>query len=146
MPEGKNLNDHCIGVISDKQREGECTILIIDDNSAVLTATIMALETWGYNVLNASCIDEVRGIALGHNVNEIDIIAADYRLRENTSGIDSIRVFEKLSGRTDIPAFLITGDTDPKRIQEASSFQLPLLHKPLKQGELKMILRHLLET
>lgn len=146
IPEDNSLSDHCVEVISDIKLEKKYTILIIDDNSAVLTATMMVLQAWGYDVISASCLDEVSDIAMGSNVNKIDIIAADYRLRENTTGIDAIRAFETLSGRIDIPAFLITGDTDPSRIQEASSFELPLLHKPLKQGELKMILRHLLET
>ncbi len=117
------------------------TILVIDDNQAVLDATKLALNAWGYHVKTATCIEEVRDIAI-RNDSAIDLIATDYRLRENTTGIEAIKVFEQLSGRTDIPAFLITGDTDPDKIQEASSFGIPLLHKPLKQGELKMILRH----
>jgi signal transduction histidine kinase len=118
------------------------TILVIDDNHAVLDATKLALNSWGYTVKTASCIKEVRDIATNNEILQIDLIAADYRLRENTTGIDAIKVFEQLSGHMNIPAFLITGDTDPDRIQEASSFGIPLLHKPLKQGELKMILRH----
>ncbi|MCK5918152.1 MAG: hybrid sensor histidine kinase/response regulator [Cocleimonas sp.] len=116
------------------------TILVIDDNQAVLDATKLVLNSWGYTVKTATCIEEVRTIAINNEV--IDLIATDYRLRENTTGIDAIKVFEQLSGHVDIPAFLITGDTDPDKIQEASSFGIPLLHKPLKQGELKMILRH----
>ena len=117
------------------------TILIIDDNQAVLDATRLALHAWGCRVKTATCIEEVCDIAINDEV-VIDLIAADYRLRENTTGIEAIKVFERLSGRTNIPAFLITGDTDPDKIQEASSFSIPLLHKPLKQGELKMVLRH----
>ncbi len=117
------------------------TILVIDDNQAVLNATKLALNDWGYNVETATCIEEVRDIATSDD-SVIDLIATDYRLRENTTGIEAIKVFEQLSGRTDIPAFLITGDTDPDKIKEASSFGIPLLYKPLKQGELKMILHH----
>lgn len=119
------------------------TLLIIDDNKAVCDATSVLLQSWGYEVLTASCLEEVRAIATSHHAKKINVIAADYRLRENTTGIDAIKAFERLSGYIDIPAFLITGDTDPDRIQEASSFSLPLLHKPLKQGELKMVLRSL---
>ncbi len=117
------------------------TILVIDDNQAVLNATKLVLNDWGYNVKTATCIEEVRNIATS-NDSVIELIATDYRLRENTTGIEAIKVFEQLSGRTNIPAFLITGDTDPDKIKEASSFGIPLLYKPLKQGELKMILRH----
>lgn len=119
------------------------TVLVIDDNTAVCDATSAILKSWGYTILTASCLEEVKTIAISHEAKEVNVIAADYRLRENTTGIEAIKVFKKLSSYIDIPAFLITGDTDPSRIQEASSFGLPLLHKPLKQGELKMVLRRL---
>jgi signal transduction histidine kinase len=118
------------------------TILIIDDNQTVIEATKLVLDSWGYTVRTACCIKELQNIAINNEKPQVDLIAADYWLRENTTGIDAIKVFEQLSGCINIPAFLITGDTDPDRIQEASSFGIPLLHKPLKQGELKMILRH----
>jgi signal transduction histidine kinase/CheY-like chemotaxis protein len=142
LPEKTLFNEyHTIPNLVPDIRKGR-TILVIDDNNAVLSATIAALNSWGYKAITATCIEEVSDIAVSHHANKIDIIAADYRLRKNTTGIDAIRVFEKLSGKISMPAFLITGDTDPNRIQEASSFGLPLLHKPLKQGELKMVLRH----
>ena len=120
------------------------TLLIIDDNKAVREATTVVLKSWGYKVLTASSLEAVKTIAISDMAKTIDVIAADYRLRKNTTGIEAIKAFESLSGYLDVPAFLITGDTDPDRIQEASSFGLPLLHKPLKQGELKMVLRRLL--
>lgn len=147
LPDTSPLNKQNIALtrhsVSDKKRT---TVLVIDDNTTVCEATSVVLKSWGYHVIIASDIEEVRTIAFSVNAKKIDVIAADYRLRKNTTGIEAIKVFEQLSGCIDIPAFLLTGDTDPVRIQEASSFGLPLLHKPLKQGELKMVLRSLIST
>jgi len=121
------------------------TVLLIDDNKTVCDASKFALTSWGYNVLTATCLEEVEAIAKNKKQAEtIDVIVSDYRLQKNITGIDVIKAFKKLSGYDSLPAFLITGDTAPERLQEAASFGLPLLHKPLKQGEFNVVLRSLL--
>ena len=121
------------------------TVLLIDDNKTVCEASAVALKLWGYDVLTATCLEHVEQIASNKQEAErVDVIASDYRLQENITGIDAIKTFKRMSGSNDLPAFLITGDTAPERLQEAASFGLPLLHKPLKQGEFKMVLRSLL--
>ncbi len=143
LPDNAILNKHETATLYNASNDKECTVLVIDDNTTVCEATSAVLKSWGCEVVIASCLEEVGTIAKSVNANKIDVIIADYRLRENTTGIEAIKVFEKLSGSIDIPAFLLTGDTDPLRIQEAGSFGLPLLHKPLQQGELKRVLRSL---
>ena len=121
------------------------TVLLIDDNKIVRKSSVLALESWGYDVLSASCLEEVELIAKNKQVSEkVDVIVSDYRLQENMTGIDAIKSYKQLTGRNDLPAFLITGDTAPERLKEATSFGLPLLHKPLKQGAFKVVLRNLL--
>ncbi len=122
------------------------TVLLVDDNKTVCKAAKLALESWGYNVVTANGIEDVEQIAKNKKLaSSIDVIAADYRLPNNVTGIDVIQRFEILSGYK-LPAFLITGDTAPERLQEAISYGLPLLHKPLKHGEFKMVLRRLLHN
>ncbi len=143
LPQETAYNEQQMAHAQSLERDQECTVFIIDDNRAVCEATRAVLNSWGYDVIIATCLEEVSIIAMSPEAKKVNVIAADYRLRENTTGIEAIKLFEKLSGYIDMPAFLLTGDTDPDRIQEASSFGLPLLHKPLKQGELKTVLRYL---
>ena len=49
----------------------------------------------------------------------------------------------KKSGAT-IPAMLISGDTDPSRLIEASARAWPLLHKPVDSVHLRHVITELL--
>ncbi|MDO9439111.1 MAG: hybrid sensor histidine kinase/response regulator, partial [Hydrogenophaga sp.] len=40
----------------------------------------------------------------------------------------------------EIPTYILTGDTSPKRIQEASVLGFPLLHKPVDALALRALL------
>jgi CheY-like chemotaxis protein len=45
-----------------------------------------------------------------------------------------------------VPAFVITGDTAPERLREASAGGFPLLHKPVSPMALRTTLNRLLRT
>ncbi len=117
-------------------------ILVIEDNPMVLEATIQLLEAWGATVLQADSVETARQQAESYP-NKVDIIIADYRLRENTTGIQAIDAFNETSN---YPAagLLLTGDTEADRLREASSHGLPLLHKPIKEAHLKNALSKIL--
>lgn len=117
-------------------------ILAIDDNKDVLEAMTVLLEKWACVVLTASSVEETVVIAKNH-ATKIDIIMADYRLREETTGVEAINAFNQYSGYS-LPSILITGDTSPERMQEISSHGLPVLHKPIKEPQLKVIIGRLL--
>jgi len=58
--------------------------------------------------------------------------------------VEAIRALHALAGHA-IPALLLTGDTEPSRMQEATSAGFPLLHKPVAANKLGLFLeRHLL--
>ena len=117
-------------------------ILVIDDNKDVLEAMTALLGKWACVVLTASSVEETVVIAKNH-ATKIDIIMADYRLREETTGVEAINAFNQYSGYS-LPSILITGDTSPERMQEISSHGLPVLHKPIKEPQLKVIIGRLL--
>lgn len=117
-------------------------ILVIDDNKDVLEAMTVLLEKWDCVVLAASSVEETADIAKNH-ASKIDIIMADYRLREETTGVEAINAFNQYSGYS-VPSILITGDTSPERMQKISSHGLPVLHKPIKEPQLKVIIGRLL--
>ncbi|QJX02414.1 hypothetical protein HML84_12245 [Alcanivorax sp. IO_7] len=58
------------------------------------------------------------------------MILCDYRLREGRNGTEAIACLRTHFG-ADIPALLVTGDTAPSRLREASASGIPLLHKPV---------------
>lgn len=142
----KNIDDKQSGKYYQKTHKtidfNKAVILVIDDNSIVLEATKQLLEGWGTTVLQADSVESAQQQATSYP-NKVDIIIADYRLRNNTTGIQAIDAFNEMSA---YPAagLLLTGDTEADRLREASSHGLPLLHKPIKEAHLKNALSKIL--
>lgn len=114
-------------------RKADIRILLIDDNEAVRIGTQELLMTWGFECDSVESIEEALIAAQKHPPS---MIISDYRLRENRTGAEAI---DELRGTLKIPllpALLITGDTSPERIKEASAYGVPLLHKPVETSEL----------
>lgn len=116
--------------------------LVIDDNKDILHAMTTLLEGWGSKVICAEDIETVKEIAKNPHL-KVDAIIADYRLRENTTGVQAIDAFHQQVDYQAV-AILITGDTAPERMREVSSHGLPVLNKPVNSAHLKSALGRLL--
>lgn len=116
-------------------------ILVIDDEAEIRDAMKELLFSWGCKPV---CVDSIQGaIAAVSKGARPNLIIADYRLRESQTGVDAIHaVNDLLQWKT--PAVLITGDTAPERLQEATKSGFKLLHKPVNPGQLRMVMNHLL--
>ena len=66
------------------------------------------------------------------------IVLADYRLGDDGNGIDVVARLR--ANRPQLLALLISGDTAPDRLREASASGLHLLHKPVSLDQLKRAL------
>jgi CheY-like chemotaxis protein len=73
---------------------------------------------------------------------KIDLIIADFRLREHETGIEAVRKLRERLGN--VPAVLISGDTAPERLSEAQASGIPLLSKPVSADTLKERVKSLL--
>lgn len=113
-------------------------VLVIDDNQAILNATEALIASWGHRALVARSLDAAVTRAK-HYRGQIDLILADYRLAENTTGPDAIRAVNAILPAP-VKAAIITGDTDPERIQEAMASGYQLLHKPLAPAALLKVI------
>lgn len=114
-------------------------IVIIDDEPDILDGMEQLITGWKYDVIAAlstqSALDQ-----LDKTTVRPSLILADYRLQEEMTGADSIRLIqEKLN--YPIPAAIITGDTAPERIQDAKASGFVLLHKPLRPAKLRQLIR-----
>jgi len=118
-------------------------VIIIDDEVLIRKGMTTVLKEWGCSVMQAESIED----ALGQMGNDcaVDIILSDYRLRENTTGIDAILALHNQCKRN-IPAIILTGDTDPERLKEAKASGFKLLHKPVSSAKLRSLMGYLLEN
>lgn len=74
------------GVPDNKQEHKGVTILVVEDEPAILKLTESLLSLENYNVLTASSLDEAVAWSAKHK-NEIDLLITDIRLPE-ISGVD----------------------------------------------------------
>ena len=104
-------------------------IVVIDDDALVLDGMGGLLRSWGCEVVTAKS-DEAAVAAVAACRRPPDLIISDYRLGNGRTGFETIERLRSILG-TPIPAFLISGDTAPERLQEASASGFHLLHKPV---------------
>ena len=111
------------------------SILVIDDEVAIQEAMSTLLVGWGHSVVAAGSCIEMLDRAAGFTTTP-DLIISDYRLRDDENGIATIERL-RTEFNSDIPAILITGDTGPDRIREATASDCFLMHKPVSNSRLR---------
>lgn len=103
-------------------------ILIVEDDIAIRKSLSLLLRDVGHSVDAVETIAE----ALDHaEARRPDLIIADMRLRGEEKGTDAVRFIRAGLGEN-LPALLITGDTHPDRVAEATREDLEVLHKPVR--------------
>jgi signal transduction histidine kinase/CheY-like chemotaxis protein len=119
-------------------------IIVIDNDALVLDGMGGILRSWGCDVFTAES-GETALAKLAAQRRRPDLIISDYRLANGKTGIEAI---ERLRGELGaaIPAFLISGDTAPERLREASASGYHLLHKPVAPMRLRAMLNQLMKA
>jgi len=118
------------------------TVLVVDDEAAILDGMQAMLSHWGCQVLVAQSLNEVVDILKKHQ--SIDLALVDYRLQNQHKGTFVIREARKFLNKPDLPAIIISGDTEPKRMLEMEQEGFDILHKPIKPAQLRALMHYLL--
>jgi signal transduction histidine kinase/CheY-like chemotaxis protein len=119
-------------------------VMVIDDDTLVLDGMRSILQGWGCEVETAVSGDAALA-RLEADGARPDLIISDSRLTDGESGIDAIARLRAAAGAP-IPALVITGDTAPERLREASAGGFPLLHKPVSPMALRTTVNRLLKA
>lgn len=106
---------------------------VVDDNLKLRTALILALQESGHDVVGATNGREL--IACLGQVAP-DVVISDYRLSAGETGFDVIKATRDVFGQN-LPAFLITGDTDPSLIRSMADRGIMVHYKPFQIDALK---------
>jgi len=118
-------------------------VVVIDDDALVLDGMRGVLKSWGCDVVTAAC-DDAAITALAKHRQPPDLIISDYRLTNGKTGFEAIARLRSAIGAP-IPAFLISGDTAPERLREASASGYHLLHKPVLPMTLRAVVNQLMK-
>ncbi|BAL23922.1 HAMP domain-containing sensor histidine kinase [Azoarcus sp. KH32C] len=102
-------------------------IAVVEDNAEVALALTHALTSAGHEVIAAASRKELWPRLDGRAP---DVVISDYRLAGSETGFDVITSLRTAFGN-DLPALLITGDTDPSVIGRMAAERIRVQHKPL---------------
>ncbi|VVE40340.1 Sensor histidine kinase RcsC [Pandoraea morbifera] len=142
---GSDLASHETSAFGATQQPHAPLVCVIEDDAENLHGLCLLLETWGYRTVSGVSGDEIVRAAVAARARPA-LIVSDFRLREHETGIDAIdRLHEEFADDT-IPAILVSGDTDPQRIVEASVRAWPLLHKPVDAQLLRRTIEQALDA
>ncbi|MEA1651875.1 ATP-binding protein [Nitrospirillum sp. BR 11164] len=104
------------------------TILAVEDDALQRLALGAIIESWGYRVITAAGSDDALA-AMRDAVRLPGLVISDFRLPGPLNGVQLVaRLGNEV--RRHLPGIIVTGDTDPARIQEASATGCALIHKP----------------
>jgi two-component system, sensor histidine kinase len=117
-------------------------VVVIDDDQLVLDGMRGVLRSWGCRVVTAAT-DDAAIAGLTEDDQAPDLIISDYRLNNGRTGIEAICRLRGAVGAS-IPAFLISGDTAPERLREATASGHHLLHKPVLPITLRALVAQLM--
>jgi PAS domain S-box-containing protein len=114
-------------------------IALVDDLGMVRRALGYALQAAGHQVVAAAS-----GKELCAELGSLppDVVVSDYRLAQGETGFDVVASVRATMG-ADLPAILITGDTDPKLLRSMADRGIIVLHKPLDMEVLQTALKDL---
>ena len=120
----------------------EATLLLIDDDPAVLDASRMLLSLEeGFEIITAASPPEAYAKL---DTFIPDLIITDFHLNHKESGLDIIRSIRQRLKRT-IPAIIVTGDTS-KMIDKLELADLEIMTKPIDADQLITLSRRLLSA
>jgi signal transduction histidine kinase len=120
-------------------------LLLIDDDAMVREGAGLLLRQWGVEAALAPGLAAAEALIDAHlSAGEMrfDICLADYRLADDTDGLQAIARLAKRPGAP--KAFcLVTGDMGADVLAAAAAAGVPIIHKPLHPARLRALLNHL---
>jgi CheY-like chemotaxis protein/anti-sigma regulatory factor (Ser/Thr protein kinase) len=119
-------------------------VAVIDDDPMVLDGMRGLLAGWGCDVVTADS-ERAAIAALAAQARTPDLVISDYRLGGGRTGFEAIEALRRACW-SDMPAFLITGDTAPERLREAAVSGFHLLHKPVQPMALRAMVNRFLRS
>ena len=116
------------------------TVLVLDDEDAILSSMKFVLEHWGMQVLCAHNAEEMTEHFLVEG-GKIDVIIADLRLARGENGVHLVQQVHQRFGF--VSTLIISGETLPDRLRDAVAANFKVVHKPISQEVLHAALLQL---
>lgn len=141
VPAATGQGDAASGVNTNRSAGvGNATVLVIDNEPAILAGMQAVLEGWGCQVMTATDAAAALDVA---QQQPIDMLLADYHLSDGATGDDVVNDVRAACGRC-IPAAILTADRTPELKESLSAAGLSVLNKPIKPAQLRALMGRML--
>jgi len=120
-------------------------IYIIEDEADIREGYYELLTDWGYQAVIFESFADLSNQLSQAELPPPESIIADYRLEDDHTGSQAVELIRERHG-DQIPAVIITGDTDPLRRKSFAYSDLTLLHKPVSPGKLRSYLANMMRN
>jgi len=114
------------------------SVVLVEDDLEIRHAATALMEQWGCQVTAGALPDEVMGRMEAAQLRP-DILVCDYRLPQGLTALHVLKLARGIWGE-DIPALILTGDTDPQTLFDIQGSGALLLHKPITPARLRTIM------
>lgn len=114
------------------------SVLLVEDDDTVRNATARLLRLWGLHPLCAASAEDAYEVVLSQPETPV-LALVDFRLQRGSNGIELLTGLRENLG-LDVPAILLTGDTEPDRLKQARASGYRMLHKPVSPDDLRSAL------
>lgn len=115
------------------------SVLLLDDEHAVGDAMRLWLQPYCTAVHATRTLAEAQGVVAREGA-ALDVMLVDFRLAGSVNGIEAVQRLRRAAGRQ-LPAILITGDTEPARVRAAYESGLTVVFKPVQPQLLAQMLQ-----
>ena len=113
-------------------------VLVMDQDADALQTIADLLREWGYEVYAVATIAQAMDVVAKSAAP--DVVLTDFRICEPHHGLDLVVMVRARAAR-DVPACLMSADTDVSVVRAAKDAGLPLLYKPVSPAKLRSFLR-----
>lgn len=119
------------------------TVLVIEDDAAVLKATLAVLKRWHY--LSVGVPDGEAALRLMADTGFTpDAAIIDFLLPGATDGVDTANALRRIL--PDLPVLIVSGASDPGGAAKIAASGLPLIRKPVNPDQVRTALLALLSS
>ncbi|HYG90424.1 MAG TPA: PAS domain-containing protein [Azospirillum sp.] len=116
--------------------------VLIDDEADVLLGLRGIFRDWGYDTVTGASAERALE-RLRADGRTPAVVVSDYRLAENRTGVEAVRLVREHVGAA-VPGVILTGDTEPNLRAEAVKEGLGIVIKPVAPRQLHEALKRLL--
>jgi CheY-like chemotaxis protein len=116
-------------------------VAIVDDDALAMESLAGLLRAWGCYVVSGESLEALQE-ALADNDVAPQVLISDFRLPGPRNGLEIIAAL-RLQFGPGLPGLLLSGDTGPEVLRQATDLGIPLLHKPVRPAKLRAAISHL---